>query len=148
MIEVESKNHRLNQILQTLTRYLIQPPTTPTADLRSGVPPLGVSPATAFGSGTQASNSKSTACPVGCVTSKVRSRVTMEEIEPAPKRRPAPVARAPASHMWTLKDKESRGSPRIQEIHRSLERVLGHMYLVFSIWDTNILSAYLVLRDS
>jgi hypothetical protein len=49
--DVESENRRLNQILQTLTRYLVRPPTTPTAAPRGGVPPLGVSPATTSGSG-------------------------------------------------------------------------------------------------
>jgi hypothetical protein len=84
---VESENCRLNQILQTLTHYLERPPATPIAAPRCGVPPLGVSPATASGSGAQASNSRSTARPAGRVTPRVRSRVTAEETEPARKRR-------------------------------------------------------------
>jgi hypothetical protein len=66
--DVESENRRLNQILQLLTRYLVRSPATPTAAPRGGVPPLGVSPATASGSGAQASNNRSTACPAGRAT--------------------------------------------------------------------------------
>jgi hypothetical protein len=84
---VESENCRLNQILQTLTRYLIRPAPTPTAVPRGGVLPLGVSTATASRSGVQASNSRSIACPAGRATPRVRSQVTTEETKPARKRR-------------------------------------------------------------
>jgi hypothetical protein len=81
--DVESENHRLNQILQTLTRYLVRPPAIPIAAPHGGVPPLGISPATASRSGAQASNRRSTARPAGRATPRVRSRVTTEETEPA-----------------------------------------------------------------
>jgi hypothetical protein len=63
--DVESENRRLNQILQLLTRYLARPALIPAAAPCGGVPPLGASATTASRSGTQASNSRSTAHPTG-----------------------------------------------------------------------------------
>jgi hypothetical protein len=84
--DVESKNRRLNQILQLFTRYLARPTLTPTIAPRDGVPPLGASAATAFGSGAQASNSRSSARPIGRASPRVRNRVTNEEPKRARKR--------------------------------------------------------------
>jgi hypothetical protein len=84
-MDVESENRRLNQILQMLTRYLVRSATTPTIAPCGGILPLDVLATTASGSGAQASNSRSTACPASRATPKVRSRVTTEEIEPARK---------------------------------------------------------------
>ena len=51
LMDMESKNHRLNQIIQILTQHLVRSPTTPTAALHGRVPHLGVSPAAVSGSG-------------------------------------------------------------------------------------------------
>ena len=83
---VVSENCKLNQILQTLTQNLVWPPAIPIVAPHDGVPPLGVLPATPSGSGAPASNSRSTTHPIGHVTSRVRSRVTTEAIEPTPKK--------------------------------------------------------------
>jgi hypothetical protein len=125
--DVESENRRLNQILQMLTRYFTRPATTPTAASRGGVPLLGISAATASGSGAQASNSRSTAHRAGCATPRVQSRVTMEEKLSQPESDDAhllaPVAQAPASHMWTIKDegkqRKSRNSRRSPQPRKS-----------------------------
>ena len=85
-MDMESKNCRLNQILQMLTHYLVRLAATPTAVHCSGVPPLGVSTAIACGRGTQANDSRSIISPTSRTTPKVQSRVTMKEIEPAQKR--------------------------------------------------------------
>jgi hypothetical protein len=106
--DVESENRRLNQILQTLTRYLVRPPAIPTAAPRGGVPPLGVSPATASGSGAEASNSRSTARPAGRATPRVRSRVTTEEAEPARKRRRSSTGAGSSGSGLTHVDTEGR----------------------------------------
>ena len=84
--DVEFENHRLNQILQILTRYLIQPPTIPIVARRIGIPPLGVSPTTASGSSTQASNNRSTARPAGRTTPRMQNQVIVEETQPVQKR--------------------------------------------------------------
>ena len=80
--DVESKNRRLNQILQTLNCYLVQLASTLTAAPRNEVPPLGISTATVFGSGAQASSSRSTTRRVGRLIPRMQSRVTTEETEP------------------------------------------------------------------
>jgi hypothetical protein len=60
---------------------------TGTAAPHGGVPPLGASAATTFGSGAQASNSTSIARPTGRASLRVWSQVTTEEPELARKRR-------------------------------------------------------------
>jgi hypothetical protein len=71
--DAESENRRLNQILQSLSRYLARstrrtPMATPTI-----IPPVAVSGVTASGSGAQASNSRSTTRLPGRASPRVRS---------------------------------------------------------------------------
>ena len=86
-MDVVFENRKLNQILQTLTYYLVRLPVIPTAAPHNGVPPLGVSLAIASGSGAQANNSRSTARSIGRTTLRVQNRVTTETTKLAPKRR-------------------------------------------------------------
>jgi hypothetical protein len=84
--DAESENRWLNRILQTLLRYLAwstqsTPIATPTV-----IPPVAASGVTASRSGTQASNSRSTACPPGRTSPRVRSRVEGEQPESSRKR--------------------------------------------------------------
>jgi hypothetical protein len=85
--DVESENLRLNQILLMLTRYLAQPTRSATPTLLVGVLPMGASVVIASRSRIQASNSRSTAHPLGCTSPRVRSRVGSEQPESARKRR-------------------------------------------------------------
>jgi hypothetical protein len=107
-MDVESENRRLNQILQTLTQYLVRPAPIPTVVPRGGVPPLGILAATAFGSGAQASNSRSTARPVGCPTPRVWSRVTIKETKPARKQRRSSIGTGSSGSGFTHVDTQGR----------------------------------------
>ena len=59
---------------------------TPIAAPHGGVPPLGVSRATASGSSAQVSNSRIITRPAGCATRRVRNQIIMEATEPIPKK--------------------------------------------------------------
>ena len=91
-----SENCKLNQILQTLIRYLVQPLATPSVAPSSGVAPLGVSLVTAFGSGAQASNNKSTIHPI-------------EATKPIPKKRCSSTSASSSGFGFTYVDTQRQG---------------------------------------
>jgi hypothetical protein len=99
--DAKSKNWRLNPILQSLTRYLARstrntPIATPTT-----IPPVAASGVMASGSGTQASNSKSTARPPG--------RVEGEQLDSSGKHRRASNGVGSFGYGMTYVDNEGRG---------------------------------------
>jgi hypothetical protein len=73
--DIESENRRLNQILLTLTSYLARQAQRGIPTLPVAVPPMGASVVTACGSGTQASNNRSTTRPLGRTSPRVRSHI-------------------------------------------------------------------------
>jgi hypothetical protein len=104
----ESENRRLNQILGSLTRYLARSTRGTTIATPTAILPVAASGVTTSGSGVQGSNNRSTACPPGCASPRVWSRVGGEAPESARKRRRSSIGAGSSGSGMTHVDNQGR----------------------------------------
>jgi hypothetical protein len=105
-MDTESEIRRLNQILQSLMRYLARSTRSTPLATSTAIPPVATSGVTTSGSGAQASNNRSTAHPPGRASPMIWSRVEGEQPESSRKRRRASIGAGSSRSGMTYVDNQ------------------------------------------
>ena len=111
-MDAKSENRQLNQNLQSLMHYLARSTRSTTIATPTAIPPMAASSVTTSRSGAQASNNRSTACPLGRASPRMWSRVEEEQLESSRKHRKASTSAGSSGSGMTHVDNGGRGNAK------------------------------------